>query len=88
MFEGKRVRHVLLFSYGPGQILHPRVFCFHLAPLGYLVVPIWAKLTDFRVFVVDFHDEQPDWKVHPECQPKQKVKWRDLLSALDFLSLL
>ena len=28
---------------------------------------------------------QPDSKANPECQPKRKVKWSDLLSALDSL---
>ena len=28
---------------------------------------------------------QPDSKANPECQPKRKVKWSDLLSALDCL---
>ena len=28
---------------------------------------------------------QPDSKANPECQPKRKMKWSDLLSALDCL---
>ena len=30
-------------------------------------------------------DVQPDSKVNPECQPKQKVKWSGFLSALECL---